>query len=107
MIAEKAADMIREKDTVQAIKEYFRHLYEIKHKKVIDEEEVQHVTPEEAQTDNKKPWRVTIILCQIQFNNCNRCENILPACQLCRVKGRTSMSAQKLKKYVMSNPRSD
>jgi len=55
MIAEKAADMIREKDTVQAIKEYFRHLYEIKHKKVIDEEEVQHVTPEEAQTDNKKP----------------------------------------------------
>ena len=59
MIAEKAADMIREKDTVQAIKEYFRHLYEIKHKKVIDEEEVQHVTPEEAQAaDNKKQWDV-------------------------------------------------
>jgi len=54
MIAEKAADMIREKDTVQAIKEYFRHLYEIKHKKVIDEEEVQHVTPEEGPADNKK-----------------------------------------------------
>ena len=56
MIAEKAADIIREKDTVQAIKEYFRHLYEIKHKKVIDEDEVQHVTPEEGQADNKKQW---------------------------------------------------
>jgi len=58
MIAEKAADMIREKDTVQAIKEYFRHLYEIKHKKVIDEDEVQHVTPEEeGQAENKKQWK--------------------------------------------------
>jgi len=66
MIAEKAADMIREKDTVQAIKEYFRHLYEIKHKKVIDEEEVQHVTPEDMQhvsteesnAENKKQWEI-------------------------------------------------
>lgn len=59
MIAEKAADMIREKDTVQAIKEYFRHLYEIKHKKVIDEEEVQHVIAEESQADSKKQWEQT------------------------------------------------
>jgi len=58
MIAEKAADMIRDKDTVQAIKEYFQHLYEIKHKKVIDEDEVQHITPEEPQppAENKKQW---------------------------------------------------
>lgn len=42
MIAEKAADLLREKDTVQAIKEYFRHLYEVKHKKVEDEEDTAH-----------------------------------------------------------------
>lgn len=40
MIAEKAADILRDKDSVKAIKEYFRHLYEVKHKKVIDEEEL-------------------------------------------------------------------
>lgn len=74
MIAEKAADMIREKDTVQAIKEYFRHLYEIKHKKVIDEEEVQHVTLEDSQADNKKQWEypppktvTELLLFQLQF----------------------------------------
>lgn len=39
MIAEKAADMVREKDTVKAIKEYFKHLLEIKHKKYMEEEE--------------------------------------------------------------------
>jgi len=39
MIAEKAADMVREKDTVKAIKEYFKHLLEIKHKKFTEEEE--------------------------------------------------------------------
>jgi choline dehydrogenase len=42
MIAEKAADIIREKDTVQAIKEYFRHLYDVKHKKVMDDEDTHH-----------------------------------------------------------------
>jgi GMC oxidoreductase len=42
MIAEKAADIIREKDTVQAIKEYFRHLYEVKHKKVMEDEDTHH-----------------------------------------------------------------
>jgi len=47
MIAEKAADMVREKDTVTAIKEYFRHLLEIKHKKIMEEEEPPHNT-----TDN-------------------------------------------------------
>jgi len=54
MIAEKAADMIREKDTVQAIKEYFRHLYEVRHKKVEEEEDTQHITPEEPVTEQKK-----------------------------------------------------
>jgi hypothetical protein len=39
MIAEKAADMLRDRDTVQAIKDYFRHLYEVRHKKVEEEED--------------------------------------------------------------------
>lgn len=39
MIAEKAADLIREKDTVKAIKEYFKHLIESRHKKIMDDEE--------------------------------------------------------------------
>jgi len=42
MIAEKAADMVREKDTVRAIKEYFKHLLEIKHKKYMEEEDTAH-----------------------------------------------------------------
>ena len=42
MIAEKAADIVRDKDTVRAIKEYFRHLMEIKHKKIMEEEEIPH-----------------------------------------------------------------
>jgi len=49
MIAEKAADIVREKDTVTAIKEYFRHLLEIKHKKIMEEEETSHNV-----TDKKK-----------------------------------------------------
>jgi choline dehydrogenase len=49
MIAEKAADMIRERDTVQAIKEYFRHLYEVRHKKVMEDEDTHYAVPEEAQ----------------------------------------------------------
>lgn len=39
MIAEKAADMIREKDTVKAIKAYFKHLIESKHQKIMDDDE--------------------------------------------------------------------
>jgi choline dehydrogenase len=39
MIAEKAADIIREKDTVLAIKEYFKHLIATKHKKMVEDEE--------------------------------------------------------------------
>ena len=42
MIAEKASDMIREKDTIKPIKEYFKHLIAVKHKKFeeeVDEEE--------------------------------------------------------------------
>jgi len=42
MIAEKAADIVRDKDTVTAIKEYFKHLLEIKHKKIMEEEDVPH-----------------------------------------------------------------
>jgi len=49
MIAEKVADIVREKDTVTAIKEYFRHLLEIKHKKIMEEEETSHNA-----TDKKK-----------------------------------------------------
>jgi len=49
MIAEKAADIVREKDTVTAIKEYFRHLLDIKHKKIMEEEETAHNV-----TDKKK-----------------------------------------------------
>jgi choline dehydrogenase-like flavoprotein len=41
MIGEKAADMIREKDTVKAIKAYFKHLIESKHKKIMDDEEAE------------------------------------------------------------------
>jgi len=40
MIAEKLADQLREKDTVEAIKEYFHHLYEIRHKHVMEEDEI-------------------------------------------------------------------
>lgn len=40
MIGEKAADMIRDKDTVKAIKSYFKHLYDVKHKKIMDDEDV-------------------------------------------------------------------
>ena len=39
MIAEKAADIIREKDTVLAIKDYFKHLIAVKHKKMMEDEE--------------------------------------------------------------------
>lgn len=39
MIGEKTADMLREKDTVVAIKNYFKHLIESKHKKIMDDEE--------------------------------------------------------------------
>jgi choline dehydrogenase len=39
MIAEKAADILREKDTVLAIKEYFKHLIAVKHKKMVEDEE--------------------------------------------------------------------
>lgn len=39
MIAEKAADFILEKDTVKPIKEYFKHLIESRHKKIMDDEE--------------------------------------------------------------------
>ena len=39
MIAEKIADHVRERDTVRAIKEYFKHLLDIKHKKMMEEDE--------------------------------------------------------------------
>ena len=37
MIAEKAADMLKEKDTVKAIKDYFKHLIAVKHKRIVEE----------------------------------------------------------------------
>lgn len=63
MIAEKAADMIREKDTVKAIKEYFKHLIESRHKKIMDDEEGaeehHHKAAEAASggSEAKKHWR--------------------------------------------------
>jgi len=39
MIGEKAADLIREKDTVKAIKAYFKHLYDSQNKKIMDDDE--------------------------------------------------------------------
>jgi len=54
MIAEKAADMLREKDTVLAIKEYFLHLYEVKHKHVLEEEEIlAHQAEEKARLEKE------------------------------------------------------
>jgi len=47
MIAEKAADLIREKDTVKAIKDYFKHLIESKHAKIQEDDEV-HAEPAAA-----------------------------------------------------------
>ena len=39
MIAEKAADMLRETDTVKAIKDYFKHLIAVKHKRFEEEDD--------------------------------------------------------------------
>lgn len=39
MIGEKASDIIREKDSVKAIKEYFQHLIESKHHRIMDDDE--------------------------------------------------------------------
>ncbi len=50
MIAEKASDMIRDRDSVKAIKDYFHHLVAIKHDKLKDEEESEAV----EQAINKK-----------------------------------------------------
>lgn len=44
MIAEKAADLVRDKDTVKPIKDYFKHLLQVKHKKFVEEEENQTMT---------------------------------------------------------------
>ena len=52
MIAEKASDMIREKDTVKPIKEYFKHLIATKHKKFVDEEEEQHHQQANGENNN-------------------------------------------------------
>jgi choline dehydrogenase len=55
MIAEKAADILREKDTVFAIREYFKHLHESKHKRFIDHEEHEGDNPTEgAGADSSK-----------------------------------------------------
>jgi len=58
MIAEKAADMLREKDTVKAIKDYFKHLMEVKHTKIMDDEDDHHhhghPTPEKTKEKKNK-----------------------------------------------------
>lgn len=43
MIAEKAADILRDKDTVKAIREYFKHLHDSQHKRFVDHEEQEQV----------------------------------------------------------------
>ena len=35
MIAEKAADMLRDKDSVKPIREYFKHLLDVKHDRCV------------------------------------------------------------------------
>ncbi len=39
MIAEKLADILRGKDTVQSIKNYFKHLIAIKHEKIKEDDD--------------------------------------------------------------------
>ena len=59
MIAEKASDMIREKDTVKPIKEYFKHLIATKHKKkFVDEEEEQHHGHSHTNVKNMRRRRI-------------------------------------------------
>ena len=41
MIAERAADLIMERDTVTAIRDYFKHLIAMKNKRLVDEEEAE------------------------------------------------------------------
>lgn len=48
MIAEKASDFILEKDSVKAIKEYFKHLIDSRHKKIMDDEDDQPLPPAKA-----------------------------------------------------------
>jgi hypothetical protein len=57
MIAEKAADMLRGIDSVAAIKEYFQHLYEVKHKHVMEEDEIQAHKQAEAKERAEKEAR--------------------------------------------------
>lgn len=54
MIAEKAADIVRDKDTVRAIKEYFKHLLEVKHKRIMEEEDHPANETDDKQPANKK-----------------------------------------------------
>ena len=44
MMAEKASDMIQNKDSVKAIKEYFKHLIAVKHEKFKDDDVHHHAT---------------------------------------------------------------
>eukprot|EP00918_Siedleckia_nematoides_P087375 GHVU01192247.1.p1 GENE.GHVU01192247.1~~GHVU01192247.1.p1 ORF type:complete len:648 (+),score=99.43 GHVU01192247.1:215-2158(+) len=50
MIAEKIADEIRERNSVKPIQDYFKHLIDIKHEKIREEEE----EPKKAQPDMDK-----------------------------------------------------
>lgn len=54
MIAEKASDLIREKDTVKSIREYFKHLIETKHKRIADEEDHPEVKDEKIEKNGAK-----------------------------------------------------
>ena len=63
MIAERASDIIREKDTVEAIRDYFKHLIAMKNKRMVDEEEAEEdrkaaealaAAKEKAQEQKKK-----------------------------------------------------
>ena len=52
MIAEKAADILREKNTVKPIQEYFKHLIAVKHKKIMEDDD-HHENPTAADLSKK------------------------------------------------------
>ena len=58
MIAEKASDMLREKDTVKPIRDYFKHLAETKHKRYAEgDDEVKGATIDAVDDEEKHKRR--------------------------------------------------
>lgn len=57
MIGEKVADLLRDKDTVKPIREYFKHLLQIKHKRMVEDEEKSVEHPGEEEEQHQVPGR--------------------------------------------------